>query len=776
MASSAPFRAFLRLWLRAALGLSVAVLFLDRLFPPPLAALDRPAARLVLDREGEPLRFLIAADQRWRLPLTLDEVPEEFIRALLASEDQRFWRHAGVDPLALARAVVTNLRAGEVVSGASTLPMQLARMAEPRRRNLLAKALEALRALQISARWSKRRQLETYLNLAPYGGNVEGLRAAAWFYFGKAPEGLSLAESALLIALPRSPTAYDPVRSPQTARRARDLVLGRMGERGVFPRALVEEALAQPLPRERRAAPFLAPHFSLFAAAQLPAERRLRTTLDRGLQTVAERTLKSRMGELRARGIANAAAVVIELPSRAVRAWVGSADFFEPGAFGQVDGVVAERSPGSTLKPLLYALAFDQGKIVPDSYLLDVPTDFAGYVAENYDGTYRGRVTAARALVLSLNSPAVRLLSTLGLPPFLSLLQRGGLSTLDRGPGHYGLPLILGAGEVRLLDLTNLYATLAEGGEHRPFRILEPAAAAPPAPADRLLSARAVELVTRALVELERPDLPASWDLARQVPTVAWKTGTSYGHRDAWAVGFSGRFAIGVWVGNFDGRPVLGISGAEHAGPLLFDLFRSLGDDSRPALLRAPEIEDLLEVCAGSHELPGPYCPARVKVPYLRGATRLPSCRMHRRVFVDRETGELLAGACLATRPHEARVIALEPPELTAFWRATGQRVEPLPRPAPGCGSPLSEPPRIVSPDARTAYRFRRDAPAEFQRIPLLARAGPYARQLFWYQDGDLVARSAPGERRFVLPELGQHEVVVVDDTGLADTLRYRVE
>lgn len=757
-----------------------ALLALDRLFPPPLEALRRPPAVAVLDASGEPLRYFLPADERWRFPVRLQELPEGLVQAVLASEDRRFFLHAGVDSLAVARAAWSNLRAGRVVSGASTLPMQIARMIEPGPRTLGRKLREALRAFQLERRFSKRELLELYLNLTPYGGNLEGVAAASYFYFGKSPDQLSAGETALLVALPRSPTAYDPTRHPAAARRARDRVLDQLAAAGVLAPETAAAARAQPLPRERRPVPFEAPHFARWAAARAPGAARLRTTLQLDRQRVAERVVAGRRSELAARGITNAAAVVVEIGPRAVRALVGSAEFADPVHGGQVNGALARRSPGSTLKPFLYALAYDRGRLVPDSYLLDLPTDFAGYVAENYDGLYRGRVTAREALVRSLNAPAVRLLSELGLADFLELLRRGGLATLDQPPGHYGLPLILGAGEVTLLDLTNLYASLAEGGRHRPLRSLAPAAAGEPdgsGEGEALFSPEAAALVTRSLTRVERPDLPASWDLARGVPAVAWKTGTSFGHRDAWAVGFSGRFAVGVWVGNFDGRPVEGISGSRDAGPLLFDLFRALGDDTPPALPAPAAPVPTLEVCAVSHQLPGPSCPERLRVTYLPGRTRLPSCDAHRRVFVDRETGELLAGPCLASRPFTARVLTLEPPELVAWHHAQGRAVEPLPALSPACGGPPdSEPPRIVSPDGATPYRLRRDAPARFQRIPLIARAGPYSRRLYWYQDGVLVASGAPEERLFLAPRPGTHRLVLVDDTGRADGVTYRVE
>jgi len=783
----------------AALALAPLCWFvlLDLLFPFPWANLQRPAAVVVSDRAGEPLRFFLPADERWRMPVKLEELPADLPKALVASEDRRFWRHPGVDPWAIGRAAWANLRRGEVVSGASTIPMQIARMADPGPRTLATKIREAFRALQLERRYSKNELLEVYLNLTPYGGNVEGVGAASWFYFGKEPDRLSLGEIALLTALPRSPVRYDPTLHPAAALAARDRVLAQLAERRVFGRRQLREASAQPLPRARRTPPFAAPHFAGELVKLLPGEARIRSSLDRGMQQVAESQVARRALELRAQGIGNAAVVVIENESRAVRAFVGSAGFFDTYFQGQVDGVVAPRSPGSTLKPFLYALAVDSGRVLPDSYILDVPTDFAGYVAENYDGRYRGRVTVREALVQSLNACAVRLLARVGLDPFLKTLRRGGLATLDQPAGRYGLPLILGAGEVRLLDLANLYASLAQGGLYRPVRMIEPLEvrdrrgrivkpeAAGPEDGERLFSRDAARAIAEILTDVRRPDLPESWDLARGVPPVAWKTGTSYGHRDAWAIGFSRRLTIGVWVGNFNGRPRLGISGSQHAGPLLFDLFRALdpgGKGPVEADPRPPSLENEIEVCALSHELPGPFCPDRARIAFLSGKSSLVPCTIHRRVLVDRETGDLLAGDCMNRRPHEFRILTLHPPELVAWWRSQGapdsQIAEP-PRLSPECsGIPDGDPPKIVSPDEVTAYHLRKGVPADFQRIPLVAQTAPGVSRLFWYQDGTLVATTAPadGQNRFLDPVRGAHRLVVTDDLGRSDGITYRVE
>lgn len=775
----------------------VLFLALDRLFPFPWAALERPSAGVITDRHGVPLRYTLPPDDTWRFPVRRDELPEELVRAVVAAEDQRFYRHPGVDPLAVLRAAWSNLRAGEVVSGASTLPMQIARMADPAPRTLASKLRESFRALQLDLHREKDELLETYFDLAPYGSNLEGFGAAARFYFGKEPAQLSLGEIALLVVLPRSPVAFDPTLHPEAARRARGELLDRLERQGVFSAEEIEAARHEPIPTRRRRTPWQAPHFADLILRAGPVAGRETTTLDLGMQRTVERLVRGRIGALRAEGLGNAAVVVVEIDGRAVRALVGSAGYSETLYDGQVDGAVARRSPGSTLKPFLYAQALDDGLILPDSYLLDVPTDFAGYVAENYDGRYRGRVTAREALVHSLNAPAVRLLSRVGLRPFHRLLVRGGLETLDRPAAEYGLPLVLGAGEVTLLDLTNLYATLAAGGVHHPVRLLAPDGDEPHPSrfvdgasrygalgsgadeADRLFSPEAAWTVTEVLQQVERPDLPKAWDLTRGAPGVAWKTGTSYGHRDAWAVGFSRHYAVGVWVGSFDGTPHKGISGSGHAAPLLFEIFRALEPGGVAPVKPIGRELDTIELCALSHQLPGPFCTEVRRYPYLPGRSRLGTCSLHRRVPIDAETGGLVTADC-GPRPFTWRRVIVYPAELVAWQRAShrfGELSPGLPPVSPRCpGGQAGEPPRIVSPDAATPYRLRRDAPLDYQRIALVARTGPAARRLYWYQDGLLVGSAAAGEPLFLTPARGRHRLAVTDDLGRTDGMTYEVE
>jgi penicillin-binding protein 1C len=749
---------------------------LDRLFPFPIASLHRQAATIVTDREEAPLRIFLPPDEQFRIPVTLSEVTPIFLQTLVASEDRWFYSHPGVNPFALMRAAWVNLRYGRIVSGASTITMQIARLAEPKPRTIWAKGQEMFRAVQLERRFSKNQLLEFYVNLTPYGGNVEGIGAASTVYFAKPPAQLSLGEAALLAVLPRSPNIYNPTRNPQAALAVRNRALTQLQRQNVFSPAVIADARRHPVQVLSWRPPFVAPHFCQMVIDRLSREPKVVTTLDRRLQHIGEMQIAARLAGLRDRGITSTAVVVIENDSRAVRVLVGSPDFFATATQGQVNAATARRSPGSTLKPFLYAMAMDLGLIIPDSYVLDVPTDFAGYVPENYDGQYGGLVTVREALVRSLNVPAVRLLSQVGLPAFHALLQRGGLATLDRPATTYGLPLILGSGEVTLLDLTNLYATLATGGTHQAVRF-HAHESARTSMHEQLLSPESTHLVTRTLTGLQRPDLPRAWHLTREVPVVAWKTGTSYGHRDAWSLGFSARYTIGVWVGNVDGRGQKGLSGAEHAAPLLFDLFRVI--EGGTAQLPRPQDLQLgqVRICAHSHELAGPYCPLQETVSSLPGRSQLSLCSYHRRIFVDSESGEQLAGSCLARRSHRAEVITIYPAELLAWQQAQGLAVPAVPRLSSLCTDvPANEPLKIISPNATTPYHLRRDTPREYQQIPLRIQGGTSATRLYWYEDGMLIRTGAP-EAKLLLPlRPGTHRLVVVDDTGRIDSLSYHVE
>ena len=554
---------------------------------------------IVTDRNGQLLRPFATDDGRWRLPVASTDVDPRFLAMLKAYEDARFERHAGVDPVALARAGAQVLRHGRIVSGGSTLTMQVARLLEPRdERNLSAKLRQLVRAVQLERRFSKPEILGLYLTLAPYGGNLEGTRAAALSYFGREPKRLSLAEVALLVALPQSPELRRPDRFPDAARRARDRVLDRATQDGALTAAEAQVAKAEPIPTERRPFPMLAAHASDAAVAEKPERNVHRLSIDGRLQAALETLLRERIARFGPH--VSGAALVIDNATGEIRAHVGSGGYLARDRAGSIDMTQALRSPGSALKPFIYALAFESGLAHPETLLDDRPSRHGIYQPENFDLSFQGTVTARRALQQSLNVPAVELLAEVGVPRFLARLKQARAEIVMPRDAPAGLAVGLGGLGITLRDLTRLYSGLARGGE---------------VPALRSSLDEGFASGERSVAEPV-----AAWyvaDILRGTPPpdhalggrIAYKTGTSYGYRDAWAVGFDRRVTIGVWIGRPDNGAVPGLVGRTAAAPILFDAFARLGGEPEP-LLMPPNA--LVATTAG---LPPPLRHARKDAP-----------------------------------------------------------------------------------------------------------------------------------------------------------------
>ncbi|NMN60287.1 penicillin-binding protein 1C [Xanthobacter sp. SG618] len=529
--------------------------------PPP----EPKVSAEVVDKEGRLLRPFALPDGRWRLAASAGDVDPRLVDMILAYEDRRFRDHMGVDALALLRAAGQAAGSLRVVSGGSTLTMQVARLTlPPRARTLNAKLAQMRRALELEARLSKDEILSLYLTLAPYGGNIEGVRAASLTYLGKEPRRLTLGEAALLVALPQSPETRRPDRYPARAKAARDRVLDRLAAQGIIAPDEVRVAKAEAVPTARRLLPQIAPHLSEEMAAERPDLARHLTTLDAPLQERLEELVRERTRTL-GRGL-SAAIVVMDNESAEVRAYVAAADYFDKDRAGAVDLARAVRSPGSTLKPFIYALAFEDGIAHPETLIEDRPARFGAWRPENFDRTFQGTLSVRKALQMSLNVPAVRLLEAVGPQRLASRMQQAG-GRLELPPGAApALPMGLGGVGIRLIDLTTLYAALARGGEaHAPvFRRGDGAVAAPRKV--RLVDEVAAWYVGQCLLGTPAPENALGG-------RIAFKTGTSYGYRDSWAVGFDGRRTVGVWVGRPDGQAVPDLTGRAAAAPLLFDAF-----------------------------------------------------------------------------------------------------------------------------------------------------------------------------------------------------------
>jgi penicillin-binding protein 1C len=553
---------------------------IERRYPAPKDTQVLPTSRVVVDRSDRLLRPFTIANGRWRLPVTKADVDPHFLDMLLAYEDKRFYAHDGVDYRAFARAAVQFVAAGGIVSGASTLTMQVARLAtEGETRSPMGKLRQIAMARALEKRFSKDEILTLYLTLAPYGGNLEGIRAASLAYFGKEPKRLTPAEAALLVALPQSPEARRPDRDANAARAARDRVLDRMERAGVIDDDTAEAAKHERVPDGRKAFPMLAAHLGQEALRAQPDRKIVKLTIDRELQAALERLARDRIAPLGPK--LSAAIVVADHRTGDILASVGSAGLFEEQRDGYVDMTRALRSPGSTLKPLIYGLAFEQGLAHPESLIEDRPTAFSGYAPTNFDGEYRGTVTIREALTQSLNVPAVIVLDAVGPARLFARLKRAAAHPLLPDLSAPGLAIGLGGVGLSLRDLVAVYGAIARGGAPLALHDGVDGSAAPVQPDDAspVLDRSAAWYVSDILADVPPPVNGSKGRLA-------YKTGTSYGYRDAWAIGFDGRYVVGVWIGRPDGTPVSGLSGITAAAPVLFEAFDRIAPTRVP--LKAP--------------------------------------------------------------------------------------------------------------------------------------------------------------------------------------------
>ncbi len=760
-------RARLALIAITALNLALgAILALAFVVPLPVRSAAWSVA--VEYRDGRPAHVFLSRDEKWRLPVALADVDPSFVAALVALEDQRFWRHDGVDLRAIVRAAVTDVLAARRVSGGSTLTMQLARLLEPRPRTIPSKLVDMFRATQLDLRLSKREILEQYLSRTPYGGNVEGVESAAWTYFGHGARHLTPLEIATLLAVPQGPTRFAP--RPQNAARLRarrDAILGKLIAAGVVEpvdaQAALAEAAATAPPDHLRRMPREAAHAAISLRRRYPGVVRIRSTLDAGAQALAEREVVLRRGELYRKGIYGGAIVVVDHRSREVVALVGNLDFTDAAHGGQIAMFERPRSPGSTLKPFVYALAIDRGLALPGYLVADVPTQYGTYRPRNFDGDFAGLVTLGDALGRSLNLPFVDLLERLGVESFVSELTRMGVAASRTVPGAYGLSLIVGGIELTPLELAGMYATLAEGGSSAPLRLVagDPVRAAQP-----VFGAGAAWLTREALAQKDRPDFPRRRDVAGVPPAIHWKTGTSFGFRDAWAIGSGPAYTAVVWTGNVDKRPSAELIGSEAAGPLLFDVLEGLASRA-PAVVPGPPDElTEVEVCAYSGHIPSEACPTRTKVRAPVRAVPTVPCPYHRAYEVEPATGRAVVPACRKPgRTYEPRTFVVLPSAVAAWLTDRHRAVPAAPVFDADCATELTTaPPEMMTPGEGQIVTLIPGVPATHQRVPL--SASTHAATLSWFVDGALVATAPSDQRVYWTPTAGAHEIVVADDGG----------
>ena len=760
------------------LALVAASAALDRLLPPDLPDQRSHFSRVVVDEDGDPLRAFPDSDGVWRYPVTKEDVSPLYLEALLNYEDRWFRWHPGVNPLALARAAVQNLRHGGIVSGGSTLTMQVARLLHPHERNIGGKLSQILRAIQLEWRLGKEGILTLYLNFAPFGGTLEGVQAASYAYLGKSARRLSHAEAALLAVLPQAPTRLRPDRSRALAQKARDKVIDRLAAGGVWSAAVAKEAKQEPVLAPQSRQRLLAPLLAKRLVDRDGGGRIVTTTIDGQMQAALEDRLRDYVETLPAR--TTAAVLVVDNRNLAVKAYLGTADFGDPRRFGYLDMARAVRSPGSTLKPFLFALALDAGLIHSHSLLADAPR-IEGYRPGNFDGGFNGPISAAEALRRSLNVPFVDLIERYGAGRFAAQLSGAGLRLQVPG-AKASAAIVLGGAGATLEQLVTAYATLARGGRAAPLRYLQSDLLE--APADtHWLSPASAWIVGEILRGASGPERPYAAAL-RGYDGIAWKTGTSYGMRDAWAIGAGDRYTVGVWVGRPDGTPVADQGGRATAGPLLLAVAEHLRDDA-PTGPR-PDAVEPVEICwplgtaralsdwAHCHERHLAWTIEGHAPPTWHAADRDQWRGYLFRYRVSAGSNLRVAGHCSGD-DHQPRTVALWPKVLEPWIPASRRRNVAVPPLVDGCSGAADSPSglRIVGLSDGAVYRgLGTQTAGPLVELKAVGASG----SLHWYIDGRLRYSVSPD--RAVSHRLvgnGTQQVLVQDDSGGSDRVEIAV-
>jgi penicillin-binding protein 1C len=768
-----------RMLLVAAIALVAASIAYWRTLPQPLFA--APLATIMLDRHGELLGGRIADDGQWRFP-PREHVPGKYARALIEYEDQRFYSHHGVDPFALGRAIFVDVRERRIVSGGSTLTMQVARLARARsERGVTDKLLEMLLATRLELAFDKESILAMHAAHAPFGGNVVGLEAASWRYFGRSPAQLSWAEACTLAVLPNSPALIHPGRNRAALLAKRNRLLRRLHENGDIADLDLALALEEPLPLAPVPLPNAAPHLLATLQARAPGQHRFETTLDRTLQNTATTLVQERARVLGAQHVHNAAAVVIDNRTFEVLAYVGNSQWSmsDERSFA-VDIVRRPRSTGSILKPFLYASMLEAGEILPHTLVLDVPTQYAGYIPENFDRQYRGVVPADVALAQSLNVPAVRMLKQHGVQRFYGFLQQAGMSTLVRAPDDYGLTLILGGAEGTLWEISNQYANLAHIARqiypgqpvtYRKLRVLTSDAAETQRRAE--IGAASAWLTLRALLEVSRPGEEAHWKNFASSRQIAWKTGTSWGLRDAWSIGNSSRYTVGVWVGNANGEGKPGLTGSAAAAPLMFALFDSLEDAEwfvEPSLL----MKDV-EVCSNDGYLANGACDvAGERVP--RGSHFDRMSPYNQRVHLSADGRRRVDSSCEAIdrMRHENRFVL--PPAAEFYYRRQHTNYRALPVYRSDCEQAgVQSPMDFLYPNLATRLYIPIDFGTQKGRVVFEAVHRNAGAVLHWHLDDQYLGETHTFHEQALDIAAGEHVITIVDAEGARLSRRFTV-
>ncbi len=747
-------------------------------FSPVGSVFPDDYSTLVFDHNGRILRTFLTTDEQYRFPYKDIQLPDKYITALLTFEDKRFYKHPGFDPLALIHAFFVNLISGERKRGGSTITMQVCRLAHPKPRTYFNKLIECFVALKYSVHFSKQQILRLYAAHVPMGGNIVGIQAASYRYFGKPVEEITWAEAALFAVLPNSPSMLNIGREREKLILKRNSLLIKLCKNGYFDKISLNISCNEPLPGINNTLPFEAPHFSYFVTNKQNSGKRIVSTLDYYIQNKVENAAFTEHVFLKSLGISNLAVIVVETTTGKVRAYVGSHDFYDSGNSGQVDGVTAPRSTGSLLKPFLAAKVMDRGPYTIRSLIKDIPTFYGTFSPQNASKTFSGLVSLEDMLIKSLNVPAVRLLNAYGVKDFYDFLVQSGFQNLFRSADGYGLSLILGGAEVNLLELTQLYASLGNLGVKRNL-IFEEKNGSEKGPVNdiRLFSQGSAWLVLNSLRQLARPGSEYYWSYFNNQVPVAWKTGTSYGQKDGWAIGVNKQWTIGVWVGNFTGEGNASIGGAKSAAPLLFTLFNTLTRRNEKMWFEKP-VDDLVTVdcCTQSGYPAGPNCTSitkleRPKISWVPGV-----CPFHQKFVLDKKTNYSVCSLCWQGADTSHVNLFIVPPLVKEIMQLSGKKVDEIPLHSVNCPHVMDENRlEIVYPVNGIKIFVPRDLDGSYEKIVLSAKHQHPSSQLFWFIDGKFLGETINLHQYTIDITPGKHKLTIQDDEGYIKSVDFSV-
>lgn len=730
---------------------------------------------IVFDSNGELLRATLASDQQLRFPMGNMALSEKYLSCLKVYEDKRFGHHPGIDPIGILRAIKANIRGCPYMQGGSTLYMQLARMSAPRSRNIINKIREAAFALRLSVHFTPREILELYAAHVPMGGNTVGLHSASYRYFARSANELTWAQAALFAVLPNAPSDINLERRRPKLLAKRNRLLLRMAELKIIGRTTAELATLETLPAGIAPLPFDAPHACHHAIAAQPNNNTIHLELDKAIQHTVEGLTANHHQRLSRQNIQNVAVIVAETSTGKIRAYIGSQSFRDSLHQGQVDGVLARRSTGSLLKPYLAAKVLDRGPYTMTSRILDVPTFYGNFMPQNANKNHAGLVTLESMLIRSLNVPAARLLNRYGLEDFYEDLKLAGLHGLFRPAESYGLPLILGGAEASLFELLSIYLSLGNMGRKTLPRIMKNTSYQ--YEDIELFSPGAAWLVLNSLSNVIRPGAEAYWrEFNGQIP-VAWKTGTSYGQKDAWAIGVNAQWTIGVWAGNFTGMGNAALSGARSAGPLLFKIFNRLSNHDIPLWFDEPEAHLInIEVCTQSGYAAGPHCTETeiVKRPFV--SWRAGCCPFHKYYIIDDSTGHSVCSLCWTTGRHHRERRFIVPASAREQLLARGRSVDAIPRHNALC---LRAQDRdrfeLIYPTPGLKIAIPRDYDGQYEQIVLSAKHQQQGMHCFWYLNHHFIAETVNRHEHSLHLNPGTYTLNVEDEEGFSKSVSFTI-